>query len=57
MKPAFWKPSRMARAVASLVSALVVGERKVEKSMRGMWRESCETAVVIEEDMMEMLLC
>jgi hypothetical protein len=47
----------MARAVASLVSALVVGERKVEKSMRGMWRESCETAVVIEEDMMEMLLC
>jgi hypothetical protein len=34
-----------------------VGERKVEKSMRGMWRESSETAVVIEEDMMEMLLC
>ena len=51
MKPADLKPSRMARAVVSL-SSLEVGWRKVEKSIRGMWRESCETAVVIEEDMM-----
>ena len=47
MKPAVWKPERMARAVVSFVSGVVVGERKVEKSIRGMWRESWETAVVM----------
>jgi hypothetical protein len=47
MTPAVWKPERMARAVSSLVSGEVVGERKTEKSIRGMWRESLETAVVM----------
>jgi hypothetical protein len=36
--------------VVSLLSGSVA-ERKVEKSMRGMCSESCETAVVMEEDM------
>jgi hypothetical protein len=47
MKPAVWKPERMARAVSSLVSGVVEGERKAPKSMRGMCSESWETAVVM----------